>query len=210
MESNQKNQCTHCRRVGTKLFLKGEKCQGPKCLLIKRNFPSGVHGLKKKRAKKSIYGRQLVEKQKAKEIYGLRDKQLFNYLKEASQKQGNSGDFLLRFLESRLDNTVFRMGLASSRAAARQMVNHGHIQVNGKKVDIPSFRVKVGQVIGVAKKSQTKPLFSKSVETMTKAEPVSWVGVMPDKLEAKILNEPTLDNCGFEVNAIVEFYSRKL
>ncbi|MFH1292055.1 MAG: 30S ribosomal protein S4 [bacterium] len=210
MDSKMNKQCAQCRRAGTKLFLKGEKCNGPKCALVKRNYPSGQHGLKRKRDKKSVYGKQLAEKQKAKEIYGLRERQFSRYMKEAVVKQGDTGEFLFSFLESRLDNVVFKMGLATSRPSARQIVNHGHIAVNGRKVDIPSFRVKVGDVISLRDKSKSKSLFAKSVENLSKVEQISWLNVQPKEIQAKVLNRPMLDSPIFDVKSIIEFYSRKI
>ena len=144
------SKCKFCRREGKKLFLKGEKCDGPKCTLDKRSFPPGVHGNNKRMSKLTNYGRQLLEKQKAKRTYGLREKQFRNYFEEAFKKVGNTGELLFRFLESRLDNTVYRIGFAPSRRAARQMVGHGNVVINGKKVNIPSYQVKVGDVIGIS------------------------------------------------------------
>ena len=210
MDSKMNKQRAQCRRAGTKLFLKGEKCNGPKCALVKRNYPSGVHGLMRKRAKKSVYGRQLAEKQRAKEIYGLRERQLSKYMREAATKIGNTGQYLLTFLESRLDNVVFRMGLGDSRAQAKQIVSHGHILVNGKKVDISSYRVRVGDVIGLSDKGKKKTLFVKSTEKLSKHEPVAWISVNPKELSCKILNTPTNETPGFDIKSLIEFYARKI
>ena len=210
MDSKMKKQCAQCRRAGTKLFLKGEKCHGSKCALVKRNYPAGQHGLNRRRAKKSVYGRQLAEKQRAKEVYGLRERKFVNYMKEAARKQGDTGEFLVSFLESRLDNVSFRMGLAESRAQARQIVGHGHIKVNGKKVDIPSFRVKIGDVIELRKRSAKKPMFEKSSERMAKIEPVSWLSVDSKKISAKILNRASLETPPFDIKSIIEFYAHKI
>lgn len=207
---NSNSQCAKCRAAGTKLFLKGEKCNGPKCALTKRNVPAGVHGVNRKRAKKSVYGKQLAEKQKAQKSYGMRQRQFFNYVKEAVRKPGDTGAYLLSYLESRLDNVVFRMGLAPSRAAARQIVGHGHITVNGKKVDIPSYRVKVGEVIALSEKAKGKVLFDKIEDKLSKVETPSWLAVEPKKAEAKVLNTPALENAPFDVKTIIEFYSRKI
>lgn len=203
-------QCTRCRRVGTKLFLKGEKCSGAKCTLIKRNYPAGQHGLSKKRTKKSGYGKQLMEKQQAKEVYGLLERQLFNYMRKAAKKQGDSSEFLLGYLEARLDNVVYRFGLANSRRAARQLVNHGHIVVNGKKLDIPSYQVKVGDVIGLKIGTKAKPAFAKIAEKLNKIEPVNWLNIDAKQASAKVINRPTVENPPFDVRAIIEFYTRKI
>jgi len=210
MDSKMKKQCAQCRRAGTKLFLKGEKCHGSRCALIKRNYPAGQHGLSRKRSKKSVFGRQLSEKQRAKEVYGMREKQFINYMKEAAKKQGDTGEFLVCFLESRLDNVTFRMGLAKSRSQARQIVNHGHIEVNGKKVDIPSFRVKVGDMIALRDKAKKKVIFDKIEEKLAKIEPLSWLAVEPKHVAAKVLNKPVLENPPFDIKSIIEFYARKV
>ncbi|MFH1790076.1 MAG: 30S ribosomal protein S4 [bacterium] len=211
MDSKMKKQCSQCRRAGIKLFLKGEKCYGTKCALIKRNFPSGEHGLNRRKAKKSVYGKQLAEKQRAKEIYGLRERQFSNYLKKANEKKGDTGEHLLNFLESRLDNIVFRMGLVSSRSAARQLVNHGHVVVNSKKVDIPSFRAKVGDVVSIKENSKKKRIFEKIQEKLAKNDHIpSWLAVNPDNMSGKMLNAPTVENPGFDMKSIIEFYSRKI
>ncbi len=210
MDSKMNKQCAQCRRVGTKLFLKGEKCGGSKCALIKRNYPAGVHGTNRKRAKKSVYGRQLVEKQRAKEIYGLRERHLAKYMREAGKKVGNTGQYILNFLEARLDNVIFRMGLGDSRSQARQIVGHGHIQVNGKKVNIPSYRVKIGDVVGLTEGGKKKKLFEKAIEKLRKHEPVSWIHINPTDLSAKVLNVPTTVNPAFDVKLLIEFYARKI
>ena len=202
--------CSQCRKVGIKLFLKGEKCYGSKCPLLKRNFPAGEHGLKRRRGKKSVYGRQLEEKQKAKEVYGVLEKQFVKYMKEAAKKTGDTGEFLLSFLESRLDNVVFRMGLGSSRRLARQLVSHAHILVNDKKVNIPSYRVKVGDVISLKEKSQKKVGFDRITDKMSKIEPVIWLAVEPKNYSAKVLNAPTIERPVFDIKSIIEFYSRKI
>lgn len=206
--STKESICSVCRGAGRKLLLKGEKCLGPKCTLVKRNYPSGVHGPTKKRIKRSVYGKQLFEKQKAKQVYGLRERQFANYVAEASKKTGDTGKFLINYLESRLDNVVFRMGLAKSRAAARQMVGHGHVTVGGRKVNVPSFRVKVGNVIAVKEISKKKPLFDKMDEKLAKFEAPSWMALDAKNVSAKVLNEPTVAEPGFDSKIIIEFYSR--
>jgi len=191
-----------CRKYGEKL------CDSPKCPLTKRNYPAGQHGQSNKRKKVSGYGKQLLEKQKAKRIYGLLERQFSNYVVEASKKVGDTSKFLLNYLESRLDNVVYRAGLASSRAAARQMVNHGHVTVNGEKVDIPSYRVKAGQTIAVGTGSKNKKLFEGISEKLQKVEAPSWLGVDSKTVSVKVLNAPTLENPNFNPKAIIEFYSR--
>lgn len=177
-------------------------------LLAKRNFPAGQHGVQRKRAKVSGYGKQLREKQKVKITYGLKEKQFANYVAEASKKTGNTAQYLLNYLESRLDNVVFRSGLAKTRPAARQMVSHGLITVNGSKVDIASYRVRVGEIIGVRAKSMKSKLFEGITEVMAKKDAPSWLAVDAKATTAKVVNQPTLQNPNFDANAIAGFYSR--
>ncbi|MFA6486397.1 MAG: 30S ribosomal protein S4 [Candidatus Magasanikbacteria bacterium] len=208
MTSNSESICSQCRRAGQKLFLKGEKCLGPKCALVKRNFIPGQHGPTAKNKKSSGYGKQLREKQEAKKMYGLREKQFANYVAEASRKTGDTSKYLISYLESRLDNAIYRMGLVSSRPAARQLVSHGHITVNGKKVDISSYRVSSGEEIGLANSAKTSKLFENISEKLSKIEAPSWMHVDAKKVAAKILNQPILDTPPFNPKAIIEFYSR--
>lgn len=177
-------------------------------LLAKRNFPAGQHGAQRKRAKVSGYGKQLREKQKVKLTYGLKEKQFANYVAEASKKTGDTSKYLLSYLESRLDNVVFRAGLAKTRPAARQMVSHGMITVNGSKVDIASYRVRVGEVVGVKEKSLKSKLFEGISDVMQKKEAPAWLAVDAKKVTAKVVNQPTLQNPNFDANAIAGFYSR--
>jgi len=208
MATNLDRQCSQCRRAGEKLFLKGDKCLGPKCAMVKRAFPPGVHGPNQRRSKVSGYGKQLAEKQKAKRSYGLMERQFANYIAEASKKTGDTSKFLLNYLESRLDNVVYRMGLAKSRALARQLVSHGHITVNGKKVDIASYRVRVGEVIALAEIAKAKKAFTNIGEILSKVEAPAWMAVDAKACSAKILNTPALDNPPFNAKLIIEFYSR--
>src|SRR5882672_4150499 len=148
--------CRLCRREGIKLFLKGERCYTEKCAIEKRNLPPGQHG-KQRKQKLVGYGLQLREKQKVKRIYGVLENQFRRYFEEASRVRGNTGVTLLQSLERRLDNVIYRLGLATSRAQARQLVRHGHFQVNGRKVDVPSYSVRVGEVITVRETSKQTP-----------------------------------------------------
>lgn len=203
------SQCSKCRRAGEKLFLKGEKCGGPKCALLKRKYAPGQHGPTQKFGSKlSGYGKQLKEKQNAKRIYGMREKQFSHLVDEAGKKIGDTSKILLGFLESRLDNVVYRMGLATSRDAARQIVNHAHIEVNGKKVDVPSFRVKVGDEITIRARSKGKKIFADASARLEKVELPHWLMVDSKKISAKVLNTPDLDTPSFSVSDIIEFYSR--
>lgn len=191
-----------CRKYGEKL------CDSVKCPLTKRAYPAGQHGQSKKRAKVSGYGKQLLEKQKVKKIYGILERQFSNYVEEASKKVGDTSKILLNYLESRLDNVVYRLGLASSRAAARQVVNHGHINVNGQKVDIASYRVKVGQVVALTDKAKKKKLFEGISEKLQKVEAPAWLSLDSKTAGGKVLNTPTVENPNFNPKAIIEFYSR--
>ena len=198
--------CRLCRREGQKLFLKGERCYSEKCALEKRAYAPGQHGQNRK--KNSNYGLQLREKQKAKRFYGLQETQFRNYFDKAAAKKGMTGANLLIMLETRLDNAVFRMGFASSRKEARQLVTHGHFTVNGKKADIPSMAVKAGDVIAVKEKSASSPKF-KEIKEMTISTP-AWISIDTNKLEGKVLSMPTRDmiDTPVEETLIVELYSK--
>ncbi len=200
------------RYIGPKLRLArrfGENILGSeRYAKMKRKNPPGIHGTSKRPKKLSGYGKQLLEKQKVKYIYGLMERQFAKYVAEASEKTGDTSVILVERLESRLDNAVFRAGLGKTRNAARQMVTHGLITVNGKKVDIPSYQIRVGEVIAVADKKKNSPLFAGVLERIQKAELPSWISADGAKLSAKILNKPTLENPNFNAKAIIEFYSR--
>lgn len=198
--------CRLCRREGQKLFLKGDRCYSTKCAIEKRNFPPGQHGQGRKKV--SDYGTQLREKQKTKRFYGLQETQFRNLFGKAARKKGITGENLLIMLETRLDNVVFRLGFASSRKEARQLVTHGHFQVNGKKVDIPSYEVKAGDVIKVKEKSTSSPKF-KEIKDMTISVP-SWLTVEVEKLEGKVVTLPTREDIDTPVaeHLIVELYSK--
>ena len=198
--------CRLCRREGQKLFLKGERCYSGKCALEKRSYAPGQHGQGRK--KSSEYGNQLREKQKCKRFYGLQETQFRNLFDKAAAKKGITGDNLLIMLETRLDNVVFRMGLASSRKEARQLVTHGHFTVNGKKADIPSMPLTAGDVVAVKEKSTSSPKF-KEIKEMTISTP-AWVTIDTQKLEGKVLAMPTRDQIDTPVaeHLIVELYSK--
>lgn len=198
--------CRLCRREGQKLFLKGERCYSGKCALEKRAYAPGQHGQGRK--KSSEYGNQLREKQKCKRFYGLQETQFRNLFEKAAAKKGITGDNLLIMLETRLDNVVFRMGLASSRKEARQLVTHGHFTVNGKKADIPSMQLKAGDVVAVKEKSTSSPKF-KEIKEMTISTP-AWVTIDTQKLEGKVLAMPTREQIDTPVaeHLIVELYSK--
>ena len=198
--------CRLCRREGQKLFLKGERCYSTKCAIEKRNFPPGQHGQGRKKV--SDYGLQLREKQKCKRFYGLQETQFRNLFDKADRKKGITGENLLILLETRLDNVVFRLGFAASRKEARQLVTHGHFTVNGKKVTIPSYEVKAGDVIKVKEKSASSPKF-KEIKEMAISVP-SWMTVDTEKLEGKVVTVPTRADIDTPVaeHLIVELYSK--
>lgn len=198
--------CRLCRREGQKLFLKGERCYSEKCALERRNFPPGQHGQGRKKI--SEYGLQLREKQKAKRFYGLQETQFRNLFDKAARKSGKTGENLLIMLETRLDNVVFRLGFASSRKEARQLVVHGHFTVNGKKATIPSMAVKAGDVIAVKEKSTSSPKF-KEIKDMTITVP-AWMSVDVNKLEGQVLAVPTREQIDTPIaeHLIVELYSK--
>jgi small subunit ribosomal protein S4 len=199
--------CRQCRREGQKLFLKGERCYSSKCAVDKRTYAPGQHG-QNRRAKITEYGLQLREKQKAKRFYGLLESQFRNYFDKAAKKKGLTGENLLVMLETRLDNVVFRMGFASSRKEARQLVTHNHFTVNGRKQSIPSFQVSAGDVIKVREKSTSSPKF-KEIRDMSISTP-SWISVDTDKLEGKVLAMPLREEIDTPVaeHLIVELYSK--
>ena len=198
--------CKLCRREGQKLFLKGERCYSSKCALERRNYAPGQHGQARK--KQSDYGIQFREKQKAKRFYGVQETQFRNLYEKAVKKPGKAGENLMILLETRMDNVVFRLGFASSRKEARQLVTHGHFTVNGKKADIPSMELKAGDVIRVKEKSQSSPKF-KEVKEMSITVP-SWMSVDVEKLEGKIVNIPSRADIDTPVaeHLIVELYSK--
>jgi small subunit ribosomal protein S4 len=200
--------CKLCRREKVKLFLKGSKCDSPKCPIEIRPYPPGEHG--RNRPKDSEYLIQIREKQKARRIYGVLEKQFSNYYKEAAGKKGLTGETLLQILESRLDNVVYRAGFAKSRDMARQIVRHGHILVNGHRVDIPSYRVTENDVVEVAQKSmEMTPFVIARAEAGDKTVP-AWLDVMPDQMRIMVHGLPSRAQIDTQVQEqlIVEFYSK--
>ncbi|HHX14448.1 MAG TPA: 30S ribosomal protein S4 [Clostridiales bacterium] len=199
--------CRLCRREGQKLFLKGERCYSGKCAIEKRNYPPGQHG-QNRRTKVTEYGLQLREKQKAKRFYGILEAQFHNYFEKAAKKKGLTGENLLTMLEARLDNVVFRMGFASSRKEARQLVTHNHFTVNGTKQNIPSYQVKAGDVVKVKEKSTSSPKF-KEIREMQITTP-AWITVDTDKLEGKVIALPRREEIDTPIaeHLIVELYSK--
>ncbi len=211
MARDTQAQCRKCRRAMEKLFLKGDRCNGPKCAMIKRAYIPGVHGKKMSRGNRSEYGTQLSAKQKIKRIYGVMERQFRKHFDDVKNKKGVTGDLLLIRLEMRLDNVVYRMGFASSRALARQLVNHGLIAINNKKVSIPSYEVKVGQTIGIKAGKEQKNYFKNLDQVLkNKQDFPGWISFDNQKAEGKIISLPTRDEIGTNVDAqvVVEFYSR--
>ncbi len=202
--------CRLCRREGMKLFLKGERCHSEKCAVERRNFVPGQHG-KDRKAKLVGYGLQLREKQKARRVYGILETQFRNAFEKAALQKGITGENLLGGLERRLDNVVYRMGLGTSRNQARQLVRHGHLLVNGRKVNIPSFEVKANDVIEVREKSKNNPTILSARDATAHAPSPNWLEVDRDNLRARVLGQPKRDDLvQIQLNEqlIVELYSK--
>jgi small subunit ribosomal protein S4 len=203
--------CKLCRREGQKLFLKGQKCYTEKCPVDRRSYPPGQHGpAQARRRKQSEYANQLREKQKVKRIYGLHEKQFRNLFEAAAAVPGITGDNLVTSLESRLDNIVFRMGFASSRSQARQLVRHRHVEVNGRVVDIPSFDVGPGDQIAVRPKSKDLAQIQGSLEARTRPSLLEWLALDEKSRVGRMVRKPTRDDVPLaaEVQLIVELYSK--
>ena len=200
--------CRQCRREGEKLFLKGDRCYTDKCGIEKRPYPPGQAG--KKRPRDSEYRLQLREKQKAKRIYGVLEKQFRTYYQIATRQPGITGENLLRLLESRLDNAVYRLGFASSRDEARQMVRHGHFAVDGRRVDIPSFRLRPDAVIAVSDKSKEMTAIKAALISSSKIEVPGWLEVDVEKLQGRVLSLPNREQIEAPIREqlIVELYSK--
>ena len=200
--------CRLCRREGAKLFLKGSRCYSKKCAFERRPSPPGQHGVR--RRKVSEYGVQLREKQKVRRVYSVLERQFRNYFTSAESRPGVTGENLLRMLESRLDNVVFRMGFATSRAQARQLVSHGHFQVNGRATDIPSFQVKPGDRIEVRESRRAREPFKVAKETLRSHQAPEWLSVDAAKLAASIVEPPRREHMPQDLNEqlVVEYYSR--
>ncbi|MHB8831487.1 MAG: 30S ribosomal protein S4 [Patescibacteria group bacterium] len=201
--------CKLCRREGAKLLLKGPRCLTSKCAFARRPFPPGVHG-NGRPARPTDYGKQLREKQKAKRLYGLSETQFANYFASAVKMKGDSGVTLVRMLEMRLDNILYRAGFAKSRAAARQMASHSQIQINGKKVNIPSYRLKVGDVLTVQDRKKAKSPWKNLAEELKSFVAPSWLNLDAANLTVKVTSQPAGDELKqiFEPKLIIEYYSR--
>lgn len=200
--------CRLCRRERQKLFLKGERCYTDKCSVSRRTYAPGQHGQERK--KLSEYGIQLREKQKAKRFYGVLESQFKKYFEMAAKRKGITGENLLQILETRLDNVVYRMGFASSRAQARQLVNHGHFLVNGKKVNIPSYLVKVGDVVEPREKSKEMALIKENMEDASSRIVPGWLEVDKERMTGKVVSLPKREDIDLQVreHLIVELYSK--
>ncbi len=200
--------CRTCRRAGEKLFLKGERCYTEKCAIERRKYPPGQHGQTYR--KMSDYGIQLSEKQKCRRAYGILERQFRKYFREAEKHKGITGEVLLQLLESRLDNVVYRMGFASDRQMARQLISHGHILVNGKRVNVPSYTVKKGEMVEVKESSRDIP---EILDSLTKAEHRGmppWVEVDSTNIRGKVVYIPSREEIQFPIQEqlIVELYSK--
>ena len=201
--------CKLCRREGIKLYLKGDRCFSEKCAVARKGYPPGLHG-RSRRQKVSEYGLQLREKQKTRRIYGVLEKQFKRYFKEADRRKGVTGETLLQILESRLDNMIFRMGLARSRSEARQLIRHGHFAVNSKKVDIPSYLTRPGDEISVREGSVSSSYFKEIAEWGGAQGVSAWLEVDRERLTGKVIRLPLREEMDVPISEhlIVELYSR--
>lgn len=203
--------CKLCRLEGEKLFLKGDRCYSPKCSFERRSYPPGLHGRQVQfRRKESDYRMQLRAKQKARRLYGVYERQFRRYFRQAQAQKGLTGENLLSILESRLDNIVYRLGLASSRAQARQLVAHGHFDVNGRKTNIPSFLVSIDDVIAVRENSKKNTFFKEVAQNLDEGRVPEWLDLNSNALSARVVSTPTRDHIDatLDEQLIVEFYSR--
>ena len=209
MGRNLEPKCKACRREGEKLYRRGEKCLTAKCPIVRRGYKPGLHG-PTSRTRLTPYGTQLREKQKAKSIYGLMEKQFRGYFEKAKKKTGNTTDLLVQLLEMRLDNVVYRVGLGRSRSLSRQLISHGHVRVNGRKVTIPSYQTKPGDVVSLTEKVTKSRLFEHEANRLEKYTTPSWLSLDITAWSGKVLNVPVGEDLSqnFNTKLIVEFYSR--
>src|SRR2546428_7484054 len=201
--------CRLCRRAGMKLFLKGARCSSDKCAIERRAYAPGEHG-KSRRVKETDYGTQLREKQKARRMYGVLERQFRNYFEKASRAKGVTGEVLLQMLERRLDNVVFRLGFANNRAQARQLVRHRHFRVNGRKVDVPSFLLRVGDTVQVREKRRKLTVIHGALESRKGQSSPEWLEISADTMTGRVLSIPARDSITTPINEqlIVELYSK--
>lgn len=204
------SQCKLCRREGIKLYLKGDRCYTGKCAVDRRPYAPGQHGQTRKMRKVSEYGIQLREKQRTRRFYGVLERQFRNYYETATRQQGATGENLLRLLERRLDNVVYRLGLGSSRVEARQLVTHGHFAVNGRKTDIPSFLVAVGDEITVRERSKESPRIKELMEHAAEKTLPAWLEYQAEEPKGRVVDLPARDQIDAPVqeHLIVELYSK--
>ena len=200
--------CRQCRRIGEKLFLKGERCYTPKCGVEKRRKPPGSQPARRRRT--SDWGTQLREKQKARQIYGVLERQFLKYYSEALRRPGITGSYLMQILEERLDNVAYRLNFADSRSQARQLVTHGHIKVNGKKVDIPSYRVRINDVVTWKESSKNLDMYSRMSQDIPRRPLPNWLALNVGNMEGTIISSPDMNeiDTGIDARLVVEFYSR--
>lgn len=195
------------RALGMKLFLKGERCNSPKCAMVRRPNRPGMHGGKRRRAP-SEYGEQLLEKQRIRISYGLREAQLVKIVKNSLKKTGVVGETIINYLERQLSNVIFRLGLASSRIIARQLISHGHFFVNAKKIAISSYSVKIGDVISIKPSSQELLIFKDLPSKIKKYDPPQWLFLDKEKIEGKVISLPKDVGIPFDINLLVDYYSK--
>ena len=200
--------CRQCRRIGEKLFLKGERCYTPKCGVEKRRKPPGSQPARRRRT--SDWGTQLREKQIARQIYGVLERQFLKYYSEALRRPGITGSYLMQILEERLDNVAYRLNFADSRSQARQLVTHGHIKVNGKKVDIPSYRVRINDVVTWKESSKNLDMYSRMSQDIPRRPLPNWLALNVGNMEGTIISSPDMNeiDTGIDARLVVEFYSR--
>lgn len=209
----KKEKCKICRRLGTKLFLKGDRCLSPKCAMVRNSYPPGEKRKKRGRTGFSEYAKELVEKQKIKNWYNLRERQFSNYVEGIIEKRSvkeEAGVLLIQKLERRLDNVVFRLGFAASRKQAKQLVSHGHFLVNKKRVDVPSYQTKKGDIISLHDSCKNKKFLKDILPVLKKHQPPSWIKFNAEKLEAEITGQPSLIEVmpPAEISTVLEFYSK--
>lgn len=206
------SKCKLCRRAGEKLFLKGDRCGTPKCAFIKKPYAPGVHGNSGSRRGLSEYGQQLAQKQKIRKIYGLSERQLRKHIADANKTKGVLGDNIIARLEMRLDNVVYRLKMAESRAQSRELITHKHFLLNGRSFNIPSACVKIGDVIAVKPQKMEKKKHFKELQAILKknSDVPGWISLDPVKMEGKVLSKPTKDEVGIniDIQGVIEFYSR--
>ena len=195
------------RALGMKLFLKGERCNSPKCAMVRRPTRPGMHGGKRRRAL-SEYGEQLLEKQRIRVSYGLREAQLEKIVNKAFKKTGATGEAIVNYLERQLSNVVFRLGMASSRIVAKQLISHGHFLVNGRKVTISSYSVKPGEIISIRPRSKNILIFNDLSTKLKKYETPEWLFLDKEKIEGKVISMPKDIGTTFDINLVVDYYSK--